>query len=172
MAYHLPRVVYWAQQHSVASFPTAYLNQLQFPPFAEYLSLHLWLLTGGDHLANLPQWFGYAGSMIATSALAGELGATVRGQIITALLVATTPNAILQATGAKNDCVLSFWLLCVILFSRRALEPGQQPWIAACAVALALLTKGTAYLFILPIFLPRLRQAAPYSARLSSSLPL
>ena len=164
MAYHLPRVVYWAQQHSVASFPTPYLNQLQFPPFAEYLSLHLWLLTGGDHLANLPQWYGYAGSILAASALAADLGASSRAQIITAILVATTPNAILQATGAKNDCVLSFWLLCVILFSRRALEFKQPPWIAACAVALALLTKGTAYLFVLPILLaivlPRIRQSA------------
>lgn len=151
MAYHLPRVVYWVQHASVENFATSYLMQLQMPPFAEYLTLHLWLLAGGDRLANFPQWGGFVGSILAVSVLAREYGASRLGQWFSALAAATLPNAILQATGSKNDCALSFWLLCACLFTRMALRTGGGFTLAAVSTALALLTKGTAYLFLPPL---------------------
>ncbi len=74
MAYHLPRVIYWAQAHSVAFFPTPYLNQISQPPLAEYLMLHSFLLTGGDRLVNLLTFGAFLASIIGISALAGAMG--------------------------------------------------------------------------------------------------
>jgi hypothetical protein len=148
MSYHLPRVVYWSQAGSVAFFPTPYYNQVMMPPLAEYFMLHTYVLSGGDRFVNLVQWFGMAGSLLAVSLVAGALGAGTRGRVLAVVFCATIPNGILQASGAKNDYLLALWLAAMTWFALRGdrLHTGLS-------LALALLTKGTAYLLAPPILL-------------------
>jgi hypothetical protein len=72
------------------------------------------------------------------------------------VLVATIPQGILQASGAKSDWVLSLWLLALVQY---LLEFRRRPSTtlaaaAAAAVGLACLTKGTAYLFVPAVAIP------------------
>lgn len=148
MAYHLPRIVYWVQARSVAFFPTPYLNQIMLQPFAEYATLHTYLLSGGDRFVNLVQFTGFTGSVAAVTKIAEAFGLERRAQFVAGLVCATLPNGILQASGAKNDCVLALWLASMAYFAAE-----RQVAFAALALGLALGTKATAYLFAPPLLL-------------------
>jgi hypothetical protein len=142
MAYHMPRIVYWAQAGSIAFFPTPYFNQVMLGPMAEYLGLHSYLISGGDHFINLLTFGAWLASVVAVSALAGAMGVGRLGQWLAALVCATLPDGILQASGAKNDWLLTLWLVAVVYFAVR-----RNAAFVGLALGLALLTKATGYLF-------------------------
>lgn len=160
MTYHLPRVMHWIQNCSVEPYPTHILRQLYQPPGAEYLILQFQILSGNDRLANGVQWFSFLGTLIALSLIASQLGAGKTGQILTAILAATIPMAILQGVSTQNDLVTGYWLANFYYFSFRLAGfsgVAQTRWTdllaSGMALALAMLTKGNAVLFALPMLL-------------------
>lgn len=159
MAYHMPRVLMWIQQRSVDFFPTPYLNQIMLQPLHEYLTLHLYLLAGSDLLANTIAWLSTGGYILGSTLIARQLGASSRGQALTALLTATLPNGLLAATGAKNEALLAFLFTALVYYALAA-----DKWRLAVACGLACFTKGTAYLFAGPVILLLLPRAIPHVA--------
>ena len=152
MTYHMTRVMNWIQQESINHFPTNNLRQLELNPWAEYAILQFQLLSGGDYLANLVQWFSMAGCIIGVSLISQLLAAPVRGQLLSGLIAATIPMAILQSSSTQNDLVVSFWLVCFIVFGMLSMREKSLAWtiLMSSSLGLALLTKGTAYLFSAP----------------------
>lgn len=152
LTYHLARVAHWAQNRTLAPYPTSIARQLYQPPWAELAALHLWLLAGGDRLANLVQWASMLGSAVGVSVIARRLGASRRGQILAAVVCATIPMGVVQAGSTQNDYATAFWLVCLVV-ALLGLDPAPRgAWtiLAGIALGLALLTKGTAYLFAAP----------------------
>lgn len=169
LSYHMPRVAHWAQNHSVRHFATHIQRQLWLNPGAEFIVLHFQLLSGGDRLANLPQWLAFAGCITATSLIAQEVGIARRGQIFAAFFVATLPAAVAQATGNQVDLVHAFWLCSMVSVGLRMIRDGRenstvsQAVLFGAALGLAVLTKATAVLFAAPFcawFLVGKRQRA------------
>ena len=56
LVYHMARVAHWAQNHTIANYPTTIPLQVFASPFAEYILLHIYILGGGDHWVNGVSW--------------------------------------------------------------------------------------------------------------------
>lgn len=152
MGYHMSRVMHWIQNHNTKNYPTHDLRQLIHPRWSEYAILHFQILSCSDRFANLVQWFSMVGSLIGVSLIAQSFGANRRGQIFSALFAATIPMGILQASSAQNDYVTTFWLVCfincILMLSKS--RQGFYLFMNGISLGLALLSKATAYIYVLP----------------------
>ncbi|MFI6264298.1 hypothetical protein [Micromonospora sp. NPDC051006] len=110
--YHLPRVERWVAQGDLDFWPTAIHRQVTIPPGAEYLLLHLRLLTDGDALHNLVQWAAGVLCLLLAARITAQLGGGRRAQLLTAFLLATTPMVALQATSTQTDLTVAAWVAC------------------------------------------------------------
>ncbi|MEU1590506.1 glycosyltransferase family 39 protein [Micromonospora sp. NPDC005710] len=110
--YHLPKVEHWVAQGDLDFWPTAIHRQVTIPPGAEYLLLHLRLLTGGDQLYNLVQWAAGVVCLLVAARITAQLGGGRRAQLLTAFVLATTPMVVLQATSTQTDLVCAAWVAC------------------------------------------------------------
>ena len=154
MTYHLPRVMHWASQHNVRYYPTSIDRQLYSAPLAEYVILHVYLLTGSDWFFNSVQWaaLGWvrSGREPHRSPARGER----RAQVLAAFIAVTVPMAILEASSTQNDLVEAFFLMVVaytaLEFRESAGSLLSASWPLAAALSLALLAKSTGYLLAAP----------------------
>lgn len=159
MTYHLPRTMHWAQAGSVRNYATHIDRQLQMPPFAELVLLHIDVLGGTDQLFNLVQFAALVLLVVATAGIVKKLGGSTSAQLAASALAMSTPMAILQSTSTQNDLVLSLWLvmfvafLVPLAFDVDCRKPVVHAIMAGISGGLAILTKGSALIFILPITL-------------------
>lgn len=159
MMYHLPRVVEWANNKNVNFYPTPYYPQLTMPPMAEYVLLHLRVLSGSDATANLVQWGAFIGCIVGVSYVAFLLGARRSTQIFAAACCASIPTCVLAASGTKNDLVLSYFLVCSLALVLYWERQGDSLTSVALGLAasLAIFCKGTGFIYmpclVFPVFL-------------------
>jgi hypothetical protein len=167
MAYHLARVEHWIQNGSVAAFPAHFLAQVELPPLMEYNLATLHLLAGTDRFDGFVQLSAVAVCVLGASELARRLGLGLRGQIVTALVVITAPNFLLQATSTTNDdfnAAMGLTALCLATaplvegaWMRRAVVLGLVAGLVELAKSTLFLLLGPAVLTILILAVLRLR---------------
>jgi hypothetical protein len=155
MTYHLARVAHWIQNSSVELYPTAIPRQLVFSPYAEYAILHSVVLTASDRFATMVQWSSMVGAAVGVSLIAKMLGANRFSQILSALFVLTLPMGILQGSSTQNDFVVTLWLVCAGVFFLQIMGSWSKRRVALAAAALGLvaLTKGTGFVIGLSLIL-------------------
>ena len=153
LTYHMSRVAHWAQQASVEPFATGIETQNSRPPLAEFAILQTYVLANGDRFANFVEWSAMIGSLVGVSLIASRLGVRRRGQWLGVVFAATLPMGIVQASSTMNDYVVGLW---VVIVAAETLELRRHPHrteplvFASVAAALALATKPTSVLYILP----------------------
>ncbi|HEY9747127.1 MAG TPA: glycosyltransferase family 39 protein [Allocoleopsis sp.] len=150
MAYHLPRVMHWLQNQTVAHYSTNNLRQISLSPGAGYLVAQLQILAGSDCFANCIQWLAFLGSTLAISLVTEKLS---RGtEWFSMLLCISMPMAIMQATTPQTDLLLTYWLLCLtyFIFKSNTYQVIDYFFISA-SLGLSFLSKPTAFLFSFPL---------------------
>jgi len=151
--YHLPRQIYWMMLGSVEPFAASHTHQISMPVLSEFLGLNLLILSGGDGLHNLVQTFFLLASCGLVTLIAGSLGAMPRAQLLSLLFVVLVPVIFFEASNAKNDIILSFFVLIPLLmginiWTGRWKASPPLLLLAALAAGLALATKGTAIAYL------------------------
>lgn len=156
-AYHMSRVCYWEQHHSVSHFATNDTQYLHSNPLNEFVILQLRLLTCGDRFANMVQCVLFGGCVLAVSVFCRDMGASRSVQLFSSVLCITIPMAIMQGTSAKNDLMVSYWLLLlsILVFKiarEKQVTTSNAIW-SGIALGCCILSKATAYLYTLPFIL-------------------
>lgn len=154
MTYHLSRVEHWLQNGSLLHFPTVNERQLYSSPFAEILILNFLAVSGDHYFSNAVQWLAMTGTLFAVGSVTRRLGGGVSAQVMGALFVATLPMGILQSSSAQNDYVAAFFIMGAVdrMLAWQADDYDlRNGFLFGAALGLALLTKGTAYLFLGPM---------------------
>ena len=151
MTYHMPRVMHWIQNRTVAHYPTHNLRQISFLPGSAYIVTHLQILAGNDRFANCVQWLAFVGSIFGVSLITKRLVGD-QAQWISLLLSASIPMVIAQSTTTQTDLMTSFWLVSFTYFLLLANFKSNLFWITG-SLGLALVTKPTAIIFSIPLFL-------------------
>ncbi|MET0758933.1 MAG: glycosyltransferase family 39 protein [Flavobacterium sp.] len=147
--------MYWLSNESVEHFPTHILRHLYQPPFAEYFILHINLLNGNDYLSNSVQWLFLIFTIVSIWALLDYFKVSIFYKLLAAFLIITIPTAELQASTTKNDIVCAFFIIAALYFSIKTYyEDNLKNYIfLGMAIGLAMLTKGTSYIFLAPVLL-------------------
>ncbi|MBT9312015.1 glycosyltransferase family 39 protein [Leptothoe kymatousa] len=156
MEYHLSRVMHWIQNGSVAHYPSHNVFQLYQNPWSEFAIAHLQILSHCDLFSGSVQWVSLIGAMVGVSLIAKELGANRNGQILAAIFTGTMPMAVLQGSSTNNDHVVALWMVCFVYFALLTMRQGVRALPLVClgtSLGLAILSKGTAYIYAFPFCL-------------------
>ena len=156
LGYHLPRIIFWMQQHSLADFPTSNALQLAMPPGMEMIGLQLMVLAHrSDWAINLVGWTTVLLLGMVASLICRELGGEKDSEALSVLLVVSMPMAFCSASTFTPEIIEALWTALAALWLLRIAHTRYCPRIyflfIALAIALMPLTHGTGYLFGLPI---------------------
>lgn len=163
LTYHLARVGYWLQHRTLAVWDTPNFRQADFPPNAEIGVLWSVLLWGSDRLSGFAQWLSALACMAAVAGLARKIGASQAQSLFAALVWASLPQNMLQATTTQNDLVVTAFSLSSVYFFLCGLDSQRRSdWLfSAVAVGLAVGTKLTFFFAIPGLGLAGLMGLAP-----------
>lgn len=109
--YHLPRIMHWAQNGSVEHYATNILRQVSSPVLAEFVNLHVYVLTGRDLLFNLLQCVSFLLGVFLIYEICGRLGGGRESCFLSALLYLSMPIGFAEALTTQVDLYAALMLL-------------------------------------------------------------
>lgn len=151
---HLPRIYYWLQHGSLATwYPTA-VTQISYPINISLQGLWLFLMTGSEMSFFYATWLALAALAALIYEIALLLGAQKWAALSASQLGVSAPVVLLQTYSYQGDVFVAALVLCAIFFLLRFYQQGNNAdlFTSVLVVAIALGSKQTA-LLILPAYL-------------------
>jgi len=153
LSYHLPRIEFWIQHKNLTYYATQTDRNLYQPPLAEYMVLQFRIIDNADYFDFFVQWIFGLGSCVVASLIASQLVADKKTQIVAFFVAAMIPMLILQSGTTQNDLIHAFFISSAFLHFLLDIRQDRKTAIiwAGLSIGQAILTKGTAYIFLMPI---------------------
>lgn len=155
MTYHMARIAHWVMNESIEPYPTHIYRQIYQPPLAEWIIAQVCILNKADYFSNAIQLFFLLACMGVINQIMLLINLTKKTRIIANTIAFTTPSVFMQATSTQNDIVVAFFLLCSIMFFIDYFKNSttKNILLIGLAIGCAILTKGTAFVYLIPIIL-------------------
>lgn len=113
MTYHLPRIVHWLQNGSVAHYATHIERQVASPVLSEFTNTHVYsLINQQDSILNLLQTTSFLTNGILIYGITRRLSCSSKYCRLAMILFYTTPIAFGEALTTQVDQYATLWLLC------------------------------------------------------------
>ncbi|MFT6843312.1 MAG: 4-amino-4-deoxy-L-arabinose transferase-like glycosyltransferase [Psychroserpens sp.] len=155
MTYHMARIPHWISQESLSPFQTGIFRQIYQPPFAEIILCNLGILSKSDVLSNLVQ-YSYLIALVFVNISISELfNFSNHNKWFSTIFLITIPEVILQASSTQNDLVVSYFIFTAAFFAIKNIKKFNlwDSLYLGISIGLAIMTKGTAYVYLIPIVL-------------------
>ena len=124
MTYHLPRLVQWIQNKSVAHYATGDIRQVTSPVLAELMNLQVYIFTDGqDYFLNLLQTCSYLTNAILIYFIAEKLEAKKSYRYLGTLIFMSMPIAFGEALTTQVDHFSTLWLLLFVYYLLDLMKP-------------------------------------------------
>lgn len=155
MTYHMARIAHWVMNESVYPYPTHIYRQIYQPPLAEWMIGQICILNRADYFANTLQLIYLIGSLACLNLIMQEFELTKKVRSIAYIVAFTTPSIFMQTTSTQNDIVVGFFILGTMYGLIRFFKTFNisNALITGVFIGCALLTKGTAFVYLIPIAL-------------------
>ena len=117
MTYHLSRIANWTQNRSVAHYATHNIREIVSPALAEFINLHVYILTGQkDNLFNLLQCVSALTNVWLVYEISRKIGCAGKYASLAALLCFTSPSVFGEALSTQVDQFAAVWLLIFVYY--------------------------------------------------------
>lgn len=155
MTYHMARIAHWVMNESIEPYPTHIYRQIYQPPLAEWIIAQVCILNKADYFANTVQLFFLVATLGVLNQIMLHFNTSKKTRIWASIIAFTTPSVFMQATSTQNDIVVAFFLLSSILFFIQFFKEStvKNTLLIGIAIGCAILTKGTAFVYLIPIML-------------------
>ena len=158
LTYHLPRIYHWVTNNSLDIYPTSIYRQIFNPPFSSILYLHINILSKNDVFVNSIQFCFALCTIILFYLILIKLVSKKYTKIGLILLICL-PIFISSSISIYNDIIVAFYIVTFLYFGVLKIFENKENInytnviFIALSIALALYTKATAYVFLIPLII-------------------